>query len=162
MLIHYQKSKVQLTHSVFGTYSAQGLFFFQRHMVLRDSSGSHIRTLRQICALVTHRKHCAVQGERLFAFERYMVFRKSGGNHCQVNALAVPAAAAEGAADVLTRAAEAAGFALMPLKGPHEVCLSRAVNSTDLFGQVSHVHCVARGTPAVFLASWELAFKGLL
>lgn len=70
-------------------------------------------------------KHCAVQGERLFAFERYMVFRKSGGNHCQVNALAVPAAAAEGAADVLTRAAEAAGFALMPLKGPHEVCLSK-------------------------------------
>ena len=52
-----------------------------------------------------------------------MVFRKSGGNHCQVNALAVPAAAAEGAADALTRAAEAAGFALMPLKGPHEVCL---------------------------------------
>lgn len=94
---------------------------FERHMYLfsQESGGTHCQK-----SWLLYRAPATLQGERLFAFERYMVFRKSGGNHCQVNALAVPAAAAEGAADALTRAAEAAGFALMPLKGPHEVRLS--------------------------------------
>jgi len=61
------------------------------------------------------------QGQELFMFERYMVFRKSGGNHAQVNAVAVPASARAGAAAVLQGAAEAAGLALMPLKGPSAV-----------------------------------------
>ena len=61
------------------------------------------------------------QGQELFMFERYMVFRKSGGNHAQVNAVAVPASARASAAAVLQGAAEAAGLALMPLKGPSAV-----------------------------------------
>jgi len=72
----------------------------------------------------------------LFAFERYMTFRKSGGNHCQVNVLAVPAGAGAGAAAALQGAAEAAGFTLMPLKGPSTVNV--------LFVRWAWLHCPAR------------------
>lgn len=55
------------------------------------------------------------RGASLVAFERYMALRKSGGNHCHLNAIAVDAAAAQGAGPAFEKAAAAAGFSLTRL-----------------------------------------------